>query len=104
MRKVSDKVAMHMAALAVNASNPMGTGFMHYTPKRFQPDQFADSVKGTELHLDYVEGRMVKLRLSRDTDGQWKVPEWEPRADYQSWCREYPTYAALADAAEKVAS
>jgi len=52
------------------------------------------------LNADYVFGRMLKLSLDYD-DVHIDVPEYPPRSDYQAWCREYPTYEALVDAAEK---
>lgn len=56
---------------------------------------------GKDLNADYVFGRMVKLSVSRPSDTELDIPDHEPRSDYQSWCRKYPSYAALFDAAER---
>ncbi len=53
-----------------------------------------------EPSADYVFGRMMKLRLKYD-DVSISYPDSEPRPDYQSWCRKYPTYEALINAAMK---
>jgi hypothetical protein len=81
-----------IAANAVNAAEPMGLGFLHYTPKVFEAKDFTCEKKG--LFLDYVEGRMTKLNIRREGD-EWEFPSGTPRVDYQSWCIKYPTYADL---------
>ena len=65
-------------------------------------DYFISTSRPGSLNADYVFGRMMKLRLEYG-DEHIDVPEHEPRSDYQAWCRKYPTYEALLDAAEKSA-
>lgn len=43
---------------------------------------------------------MMKLGIKWDKDSV-TIRDNEPRVDYQSWCRTYPTYQALFDAAIK---
>ena len=82
-----------IAANAVNASFPMGLGFLHFRPKRvFQASDFDAQPNGC-FYLDYVQGRMVKLSIFKREDG-WEIDD-NPRADYQSWVRKYPTTEAL---------
>lgn len=88
-----------IAALAFNASIPMGMGFLHYVPGTRRGADFAHINVGGGLNLDYVEGRMVKLNLYREEDGSLTTPAQDPRVDYQSWAVRYPTYAALLSAA-----
>jgi hypothetical protein len=52
------------------------------------------------VNADYVMGRMMKLRFKIDGDSI-DIPDHEPRRDYQAWCGQYQTYAALFDAAEE---
>ena len=56
--------------------------------------------QGLDLNADYVFGRMLKLYINR-TPTTIYVPDDAPRRDYQSWCGQYKTYAALFDAAEQ---
>ncbi len=63
----------------------------------------ADAAKPGKAYGDYVFGRMMKLGLSWDAAGV-TVPDVAPRPDYQSWCRVYPTYAALVHAAVKASA
>lgn len=56
--------------------------------------------KPGEVYGDYVFGRMMKCGFRWNETGI-EVPEDTPRLDYQSWCRRYPTYAALIEAAMK---
>jgi len=51
-----------------------------------------------EINADYVFGRMMKLSFSIAKDGLL-YSEYAPTPDYQSWCRTYPTYEALFQAA-----
>src|SRR6266446_1478173 len=57
---------------------------------------FAD--KPGEMYGDYVFGRMMKLGLQWGKDFV-EFRDSVPRPDYQSWCRKYPTYEALIQAA-----
>lgn len=52
----------------------------------------------SEPYADYVFGRMMKLGLEIRVDGI-EIREFEPRSDYQSWCRTYPTVQKLVDTA-----
>lgn len=54
----------------------------------------------TRPTADYVFGKMMKLRVELFSYGI-KVPDSEPRGDYQSWCWKYPAYQALFEAANK---
>lgn len=95
----TDEQVMKMCALAVNASVPMGLGWLHATSEEFTPEQFSKAVVGNSgCFLDYVQGRMVKLRMWRRAAGQWEIPD-SLRLEYESWGSTYPTYAALAKAA-----
>ena len=72
-----------MAARAVNASRPMGMGFLHYDPeKKYLAIEFQLDSRG-EMHLDYVGGRMVKLDIWPSGDDMWRTRETD--SEYQSW-------------------
>ena len=54
------------------------------------------------VFADYVFGRMMKLHVTIEGEQIQVGRAGEvPRADYQSWCRTYPTYDALKEAAIK---
>lgn len=95
--KATEEQIKQIAANAVNASSPMGMGFIHATDKKFTPDEFEIPETGT-FSLDYVQGRMVKLTLW-NKDGVWKTPDRAPDIEYQSWMKKYPTYEALVKSA-----
>ena len=82
-----------IAANAVNAAEPMGLGFLHYTPKTFEAKDFECGKDG--LFLDYVEGRMTKLYISRIGKNLWEFRDGAAQIDYQSWAEKYPTYLDL---------
>lgn len=93
----TDEQLKKMAALAVNASEPMGMGILHFQARQYKPEEFNVS-RG--IDLDYHQGRMVKLYIRRYENTELiDLPETAPRIDYQSWASAYPTYAALAKAA-----
>jgi hypothetical protein len=58
-----------------------------------------DPMEPSRVNADYVFGRMLKLRF-RINGNVLDVPDHDPRGDYQGWCYQYKTYAALFDAAE----
>lgn len=90
---------LQMAANAVNAAVPVGMGFLQATSKKFTPSDFKLDDDDLVLSLDYVVGRMTKLYISSVGHERWKLPDSKPSPDYQSWCRTYPSYTALAESA-----
>lgn len=93
--KATNDEIKNLFAVATNASSPMGLGYLHYTNKVFTSADFDDQYldRGT----DYVQGRMVKLRPRKVSDGIWKVEE--PDIEYQSWSKSFPTARSLVEAA-----
>ena len=51
-------------------------------------------------YADYVFGRMMKVGFTIGSDFV-EFREETPHPDYQAWCRKYPTYQALVEAAIK---
>jgi hypothetical protein len=97
----TDEQVLQMCVLAVTASSPVGMGVLHYQPNiEFKPEDFAALLKdgSAGVFLDYVQGRMVKLRMWRREKGAWDVPDTISSA-YESWIHTYPTYRELALAA-----
>ena len=106
------KVAKEAMWLAYGAAGgPFGMGFMQVKAdaakeevwsRAFNMGDYAGrgGMPPSEVNGDYVFGRMLKLRFSIKGDSL-EIPDHEPRNDYQAWCDDYPTYAALFDAAEK---
>jgi len=101
--KATEEQIKMMAVLACKASKPMGLGHLqhkvHYEflTKQFTVGEVDDISPG--MHLDYVQGRMVKLHINRIDEDTWEVRDSQPRPDYQSWCTVFPTYQALVEAA-----
>lgn len=79
-----------IAALAVNASKPMGMGFIHFQDREYLPEEF-DVAGG--VHLDYCDGRMVKLSITKE-QGCWSIDD-RISIDYESWMSTYPTVQDL---------
>lgn len=83
-------------ANAVNASIPVGMGFLQYQNKAYSVHDMEPYVIDNErifADLDYVDGRMVKLTIFKE-DSQYLIRN-NFRADYQSFVRVYPTVEAL---------
>jgi hypothetical protein len=100
--KASKQQLREVAALATNAAKPMGLGLLHYKPERaFTAEDFKDVNGKDGLHLDYVEGRMIKIGFYpvQDRKGYYQQYTDATRFDYESWCNEYPTYTDLLKAA-----
>lgn len=54
-----------LAAL-YNASHPQGLGFLHFDPKPMTRDEAVELLTKS-TYFDYVKGRVLKVRLDRDT-------------------------------------
>lgn len=90
----------------------MGAGFLQNNPNAGEDDVWNQasnrgdypggnafgSNKPGNVYGDYVFGRMMKLGLKWDETGI-EFTDSAPRSDYQAWCRKYPTYQALIEAA-----
>lgn len=88
----TDAQVKKMAVLAINASKPMGLGYLHYKPGDISPDVI--EMGGEELYIDYYEGRMVKFFGRKKEEGKWEFRD-DVNPDYQSWCMKYNGYDAL---------
>jgi hypothetical protein len=99
----TDDQVKQIAANAVNASIPVGMGFLHFVAgEHFKPEDFKILSQGwvesngepRGISLDYVQGRMVKLSMREVSPGLWQTND-TISADYESWICKYPTVAAL---------
>lgn len=98
--KATDEQVKQIAVNAVQASKPIGMGFLHYNPsKKYNSSDFTIGHSG--IDLDYINGRMVKLYLWKIDDGIWKI-NGKAQSDYQSWVHKYPTYEDLLKSVEGV--
>jgi hypothetical protein len=88
----TEEQILQAAADATNASVPMGLGWTNATNRTFQPSDF--QIHDNSLHLDYVEGRMVKLHVQKLSDTKWKS-RFDCDSEYQSWANTYPTHKHL---------
>jgi hypothetical protein len=102
--------AFHLAFVA--CGGPTGMGFLQDRGPNVTEDQVWENVqtrgdypanpnsRPDRAYGDYVFGRMMKLSVTySQKDGTIQIRDDEPRYDYQGWCRKYPTYAALFEAA-----
>ena len=88
-----------MAAAAINASQPVGMGFLHYkVDDKIRPEEILIGSRG--ISLDYVGGRMVKFYARYVDVDTWDVPD-EISYDYQSWKSTYSSYQDLFDKVAK---
>lgn len=85
--------ARQVAANAVNASKPMGMGFLHFDSGSVFTELDIPVAGDGSIYLDYVQGRMVKLSIAKREDG-YEIRD-SISADYQSWICEYPTVEDL---------
>jgi hypothetical protein len=104
--KATDEQVKAIAALACNAAQPVGAGWIHYQANRlFTTADFKIETYNTlprELSLDYVQGRQGKLCIVEDAGipGIWIITRGDnPHPEYQSWCHRYPTEEAIIKAA-----
>ena len=80
---------------AVNASKPMGMGFLHFDPKEISVGEFMGKADPSNFtSIDYWQGRMVKIHAHKEQDGSFCF-YGVPRSDYQSWSHKYSSYAEL---------
>ena len=92
--QATDEQAKQIAVNAVNASVPIGLGFLRAEDKDYTVEDI--EIVRNAIDLDYFHGRMVKLGLRRSDEGEWEIIYGaEPRGDYQSWAYTYPTVEAL---------
>lgn len=95
--KATEEQFRRMCALAINASCPVGLGFLHFRQKNYTPDDVpADAL---QYGIDYHDGRMVKLWVHPVAPGEYECPDDQPRSDYQSWSGRYPKWTDLLAAA-----
>ncbi len=110
-----EAVAKEACWLAFQAcGSPLGMGWLQNRPQATKDDVWSNAkhagdypggdalfgCKPGELHADYVFGKMMKLSLWW-TETEITFRDETPRVDYQSWCRVYPTYLSLVEAAIK---
>lgn len=98
---------MEIGVNAVRASEPIGMGFIQYRKEddHVTPSEMAPHLSMWGLSIDYFRGRMVKLGIERLANEEWRISlptrDGLPRPDFQSWCRKYPTVAALIESVVK---
>jgi len=93
--KADETQIKQLVGNVVNASIPVGMGFIHFDPALINVDQLRlDWEK--DIHLDYVQGRMVKLNLKYLQDDFWQHTGFLD-SEYQSWMAKYPTIPKLLD-------
>lgn len=93
-------VAKRAMYLAWKASSVVGMGVLQDKGEQPEDEVWKHVYRGSsEVCADYVFGRMMKFDFSVK-ENTIRHDDGKGRADYQSWCYDYPTYAALFDAAE----
>lgn len=93
--KANREELQKIAANAINASEPVGMGLIHFKPGDFRPDQIEINPGVNPVYIDYYQGRMVKLMIRHDEERNCWRTENDIRADYQGWKRKYPTAESL---------
>lgn len=96
---VTDEDVVKMAIAAIKASKVMGMGALQHREgvnyDDLAPDFLAHVKKKLELHVDYLNGLMVKFHAWNGPGG-WN---FDDRVDieYQSWVGTYKDYKELAE-------
>jgi hypothetical protein len=94
---ITERQALQLMANAVNASIPMGMGYLQHEEKEYTADDMrAEMDAKGGIDFDYFRGRMVKTGIEKTATG-YRLSDGKPHSSYQSWARKYPTYQALAD-------
>ena len=99
----TDEQVKQMFLNAINASSPMGMGFLHFEDKDYTLE---DIETADEYGADYFHGRMMKTCFTKikggSADGKWVVNRGPnpPNPEYQGWATKYPTYEELAATVE----
>ena len=109
--KCTKEQMLLMAALAVDASSAMGWGQLHYQARLYTVKDVErclndDGIFGgakfdkrpNEIHIDYLDGRMVKFDAKQDGDS-WDFFPDTPNKEYQSWSVNFATWQNLFDTA-----
>ncbi|TJZ85798.1 hypothetical protein [Paracoccus hibiscisoli] len=68
MFKIADADKPKALAALYNASQPLGMGFIHFTPEPMTEDEAAQLLadRGERPYFDYLKGRVMKLNFARD--------------------------------------
>ena len=98
--KCTDEQAIKMATLAVNCASPVGMGFLHYKADDYSDSKIKRYFNGTDIYIDYHDGRMTKFNGKKISDTEWAFPD-STNPEYQSWAMTHPTYQDLFDAINK---
>lgn len=89
--KATKAQVYEMITNAINASSPMGMGFLHFINKTYSIAEIRElvlpNVNG-DFHIDYFDGRMVKLSIRQDGADRWVIMD-QFQEDYQSFKNKY---------------
>ena len=93
--KASGDEIRQLAVNAINASSPVGMGIIDYKDKTYTAANLGAlfTVHG-HVHIDYFEGRMVKLVIRLVGQALYQMRD-DLRADYETWMPTYPTVPDL---------
>lgn len=100
--KASRDQLIEIALKAINASSPVGMGYLHYEPRNYTREDLVpdllEQIDQRGVYIDYFAGRMVKLNIFKVRDEQ---DVYEARnilqSDYQSFVLKYKDMKALLD-------
>jgi hypothetical protein len=70
MINISDMNKAEVLAKLYNASQPLGMGFLHFTPEPMELDE-AQQLLEEGTYFDYLKGRVMKVDLSKDAFDPW---------------------------------
>lgn len=95
-----EQLTRRMLKLAWDAGHVVGMGMLHDRGPGMTEDQvWTNAAKAPgRLLADYVFGRMIKLNVAYDGNAVSSRDD-AYHEDYQSFCRKYPNFKALAEAA-----
>ena len=70
MIDISEMNKAEVLAKLYNASRPLGMGLLHFTPEPMGVEE-AQQLLEEETYFDYLNGRVMKVDLSKDTLDPW---------------------------------
>ena len=93
--KATNEALLEIACKAINASHPRGMGIIHYVDKKYFWNDVRRVVSDSGVHIDYFDGRMVKLCIEKPIDCDYYQVIDELDTEYQSFGYKYASMTSL---------
>jgi hypothetical protein len=100
--KATEEHLLEIGALAVNAAEPVGMGYLHYVEGDYKPEDLRENLeKDGSLYIDYFRGRITKLYIQKIQNETYRTRN-DLNTEYQSFGKLYKDFKALIDTVEGI--